>query len=129
MENYRRNVTQSRTAAKSTLGSLLSAGSYLAGGYHGYMDAQGNPMSEKLEDTLTWVPAATGAVLGGIGGLVGGAIGGAGLGHTLKGKVLGGAVVGSVTGVALGATTGGLYRGFQTLVGYGLGYLVGVLSR
>lgn len=109
-----------------TLGTLLSVASYAAGGYHGFMDAQGNPMPEKLEDTLTYVPAAAGAVFGGIGSLIGGAAVGI---SVVDRNFLTGGIAGGAAGAVVGAGFGGLYRGFQTLVGYGVGYLVGALSR
>ena len=116
-------------SGNSTLGMMLTVGSLGAGAYHGYMDASGNHLSDSLETTLTWAPAAAGAVTAGLGGLITGAAGGAAVGKVMADKGAMGAAAGGVGGAMIGTAWGGGYRGVQTLVGYGIGYMVGALLR
>jgi hypothetical protein len=130
------------------LNLLLGVGSLVAGGYLGYMHAQGQNtgaeeaavLSDQVRYALMYGPtivrAGVGAIKGGIVGLIGGgAVGGAAgasiddkLSHAIVGGSVG-AVSGAAIGAGVGGVVGGVKGGLQTLVGYGLGYLVGTIAK
>ena len=118
-----------KSSGNSVLSTMLTAGSLCAGAYHGYMDASGNPLTERLETTLTWTPTAAGAVTGGLAGLVSGAAAGGVAGKVATGKGSAGAAVGGLAGVVTGTAVGAVSYGALTLFGYGLGYMVGAMLR
>ena len=128
----------------NALKSVLGYASLGAGAIHGFYDAQGTPLpQENLEFALTYGPAivrgAFAGLLFGVPGLaVGGLLGGvAGLESSnyksnnleVAARGTGGAIGGSILtagifgGVASGY--GAVKGGCQTVVGYGVGYLLG----
>ncbi len=108
----------------SSLDLFLGLASLGAGAVHGYYDAQGLSFADpNMEYTLTWGPAK---ILGIFGATKGGFLGACEAGSKLgpEGIILGG-TLGSVFGGAGGFIKGGI----QTLLGYGLGYFAGYLTR
>ena len=110
----------------------LTIGSLGAGAYHGFCDAQGLPFeNQNIEYALTYAPtiirSGVGTVKGGLIGLIGGGILGNEVG-AVKGGFLG-AGFGSVGCGILGAGVGAVKGGIQTLIGYGIGYTAGYLTR
>ncbi len=122
-------MAETKVSVTSALSTILSLGSLGAGGYHGYMDAMGNPLSERLETTLTWAPAVAGAAVSGIAGLLECAEGGSMIRKDEADDGTMGPVAGAVSGAMFGTAWGVGYRGVQTLVGYGIGYMVGAILR
>lgn len=126
---------------KSMTSTALSLVALAAGGYHGYCDAQGIPFQkENAELLLTYGPAILrGSVNGiktGLFGLVtggaAGAIVGSDISNNLRGVLVGAGVGTAVTATALGSVgfgLGAVKGGFQTLVGYGMGYLAGYITK
>jgi len=128
--------SSSSSSGTSPTSFLLGAASLGAGAYHGYCDAQGIAFEkENLEWALTYGPTIGRGVIAGVtGGLVGfiggGAVGatalrgGSGLGGTAA-KAAAGSAVGAVGIAGLAGTFGAIAGAFQTVVGYGAGYLAG----
>ena len=126
-------MTDSNSSGGSFTGKVLTLGTLVAGGYHGFCDAQGMPFDPAgLENALTWGPMAVRGVYAGSIGAIAGIIGGAAVGANESrymppiGKYAAG---GSLVGGAIGGTFGAALAGFQTLIGYGAGYIVGALAR
>ena len=131
----------SSSSGPSATGLFLGVASLGAGAYHGYCDAQGIPFQkENLEWALTYGPAIVqgglGAIVGGLVGLVGGGALGATCGDDYReglvskiAKGIGGAVLGTAAGTAVGGAIGGLKGGVQTLIGYGCGYVAGLVLK
>ncbi len=133
MAQQQSQSTRTSSSGPSVTGLFLGLASLSAGAYHGYHDAQGIPLEpENLEAMLTYGPMAVRATLGGIGGLLVGGIAGTAIGAGTRGSLgsaaVGGAV-GSVGGSLLGAAGGAIGGGIQTLVGYGVGYVTGMIAR
>ncbi len=137
--------SDSSSGKKSPAGSaanfLLSVGSFGAGAYHGFCDAQDIPLPrENLEFALTWGPTivrgTNGVLAGGLVGLVGGAAAGGSAGGAHSDRVsdvVAGAGLGAAGGAVVGAgvfgTIGAVVGGVQTLLGYGLGYVSGAVLK
>lgn len=128
------------SSGTSATGLFLGVASLGAGAYLGYCSAQGIPIGkENLDFALTYGPALVQGGIGAIGvgivGLIGGGVAGATSGSrrdsTLEtiAKGTGGAVLGTMAGAAVGGAIGGIKGGLQTLVGYGIGYIAGVITR
>jgi hypothetical protein len=123
----------------SPIGLFIDLASIGAGAYHGYCDAQGIPFEkENLEWALTYGPAiiqgGLGATTGGIIGLIGGGLLGSisGLEDNIYkkiAKVTCGATLGTIAGVGLGGAIGGIRSGAETLIGYGIGYVAGSITK
>ncbi len=107
----------------------FSVGSFGAGGYHGFLAGQGQPMSESLESVLNFTPPILGAGLGGIEGCVEGKSVGATAAPELGVSDTTGKVLGTVTGgTAYGVGSGG-YLWLQSWYGYAIGYVVGYFCK
>jgi len=140
------HMAEERNSRSSGVDFLLSVASYGAGAYHGYCDAQGIPLTQNLEKTLTYAPLLvrgtlgmiTGGLVGIIGGGVVGGVAGAEASEKLQQKVqslsaLAGAGAGSAVGGCAGAAVGGgicaAQGAIQTLLGYTGGYIVGLMLK
>ncbi len=133
-------MSESKSSGSSATGLFIGIASLGAGAVHGYYDSQGWAFEgQNTEYALTWGPTIVqgtiGALIGGIVGLAGGGITGlrstryrsSSLEKLATGT--GGAVLGGTFGAGVGGLVGGLKGGIQTLVGYGLGYFAGYLTR
>ncbi|MBT3690687.1 hypothetical protein HOG16_00400 [Candidatus Woesearchaeota archaeon] len=97
---------------------VLRAISLGAGGYHGFCDAQGIPIDkEGAEFALKYGPTF---LRGGEGAIKGGLVGLISFSSAAAMGTTGGVIVGGIWGSATGAV--------QTLIGYGLGYVVGRIA-
>lgn len=112
------------------IASILGCASLGVGAYHGYMDAQGIPNSkENLEWWLTYGPTV---VQGGVGAVNGGLLGlicGANRVRESKALEAASATLGTAAGAGLGSVIGAAKGGLETLIGYGVGYVVGSLAK